>query len=467
MKAIQAKSFGGPEVLEMTELPDPGAGAGEAVVEVSVADVLAIDTALRSGTGREYFDVGPPFVPGTGIAGEVISVGEDVDAAWIGRRVVAITGISGGYAERASIPERELIPVPDELGLDKATALINDGRTALALIEGAGIQPRDWTLVMPAASGLGLLLVQFAHAAGARVIAAARGTKKLDLARESGAEVTVDYTDEGWIEHVRKATGGEGVNVVFDGIGGRIGRAAFEATARGGRYSGFGDSSGSYVEYDEDEARERGVHVLGPEQVHIGGTEKAKRLAEKALSEAAAGKITPVIGRTFSLEQAAKAHAALDSRQAIGRTLLIVRPSSPFAKVELDYMDSQPIGRLATAQPNGTLQASPVGFRYNPETATMDIRGYGMARSRKYRNVADNGRAAFVVDDVLSTNPWRVRCLEIRGHAEAIEAPDGAFIRVHPRRIISFGIDEPDRDPHELTGNIRDATEPPERSVRN
>ncbi len=90
-----------------------------------------------------------------------------------------------------------------------------------------------------------------------------------------------------------------------------------------------------------------------------------------------------------------------------------------------------------------------------------------MSKSRKYRNVVDNGRVAFVVDDIRSTNLWRVRCLEIRGHAEGIETSEGAIIRVHPERIISFGIDEPHKDPHELTPNIRDATELPERDARN
>ncbi len=118
---------------------------------------------------------------------------------------------------------------------------------------------------------------------------------------------------------------------------------------------------------------------------------------------------------------------------------------SMFTDAELAYLAGQRLGRLATAQPDGTLQVSPVGFHYNPSRRTIDIGGHNMAASRKFRNVADNGRAAFVVDDVPSVDPWRPRCLEIRGVAEAIEAPaggGGALIRIHPRRIISFGIDE-------------------------
>lgn len=138
-----------------------------------------------------------------------------------------------------------------------------------------------------------------------------------------------------------------------------------------------------------------------------------------------------------------------------------------FTKSELDYLAGQSLGRLATAQPDGTLQVSPVGFRYNADTGTIDIGGYNMATSRKFRNVADNGRVAFVVDDIASVRPWRVRCLEIRGHAEAIESPtdaaygpatgiDGAVIRIHPGRIISFGIDDLDTEPHKIVPNSRD-----------
>jgi pyridoxamine 5'-phosphate oxidase family protein len=128
-----------------------------------------------------------------------------------------------------------------------------------------------------------------------------------------------------------------------------------------------------------------------------------------------------------------------------------------FNQAEIDYLASQRLGRLATAQPDGTLQVSPVGFHYDPELGVIDIGGYNMAASRKYRNVADNGRVAFVVDDVVSVQPWRVRCLEIRGVAEAIGASEssGPIIRIHPRRIISFGLENSDVDPHLLTPTKR------------
>ena len=105
-------------------------------------------------------------------------------------------------------------------------------------------------------------------------------------------------------------------------------------------------------------------------------------------------------------------------------------------------------------QPDGTLQVSPVGYAYNAELDTIDIGGYNMTSSRKYRNVADNGRVAFVVDDIRSRDPWRVRCLEIRGTAEVV--PEQALIRVHPKRVISFGIDDAESEPHEMTSHARD-----------
>ena len=125
--------------------------------------------------------------------------------------------------------------------------------------------------------------------------------------------------------------------------------------------------------------------------------------------------------------------------------------SDVFTEGEVAYLASQRLGRLATAQPDGTLQNSPVGFFYNAALDTIDIGGRDMAASRKYRNVAANGRVAFVVDDLASIQPWVVRCLEIRGVAEAIEEPvdsavrfGGPIIRIHPRRIISWGIDPPE-----------------------
>jgi pyridoxamine 5'-phosphate oxidase family protein len=122
----------------------------------------------------------------------------------------------------------------------------------------------------------------------------------------------------------------------------------------------------------------------------------------------------------------------------------------PFTDAEVAYLAAQPLGRLATMQPDGTLQVSPVGFAYNVDARAIDIGGHAMASSRKFRNVLAHGQVAFVVDDIASRDPWQVRCLEIRGAAEALREPidsaspvPGPIIRIHPRRIISWGIDQP------------------------
>jgi pyridoxamine 5'-phosphate oxidase family protein len=126
-----------------------------------------------------------------------------------------------------------------------------------------------------------------------------------------------------------------------------------------------------------------------------------------------------------------------------------------FTEAEIEYLETQQLGRLATIQPDGSPQVKPVGFRYNPELGTIDIAGFAMSVSQKFRNVGRDARAALIVDDIASTEPWRVRFLEIRGTAEATGATAGAdgsadtaIIRIHPVRILSFGIEEPPRDPH-------------------
>jgi pyridoxamine 5'-phosphate oxidase family protein len=136
-----------------------------------------------------------------------------------------------------------------------------------------------------------------------------------------------------------------------------------------------------------------------------------------------------------------------------------------FKPHELAFMKEADLGRLATIQADGTPQVSPVGFTYNEELGTIDIAGFRMSKSQKFRNIAHNNKVAFVVDDITSRDPWRVRCLEIRGTAEQAEiAPsvgaagdelDTAIIRITPRRIISFGIDDQDTEPHQLIADNR------------
>ncbi|WUR52548.1 zinc-binding dehydrogenase [Actinomadura citrea] len=323
MRVVQALRFGGPEVLVPGEAPDPAAGAGQVVVDVAVAGMTFVETQIRRGVDKWHARPSLPYVPGGLVAGHVSSVGARVDPAWLGRRVIAGTGETGGFAERAVAEVEELFPVPDGLGLPEAIALHSDGSTAQGLTETAGIGPGEWVLVEAAAGGVGSLLVQLARAAGARVLGAARGAHKLDLIRELGADAAVDYSEPAWTKRVLEATDGAGPDVVFDGVGGRIGRAAFEVTARGGRFSVHGASSGEVTLIDSADARSRGVDVIGIEQL-FDFRPNVVRWAEQMMSQAAAGLVRPVIGQTFPLERAADAHAAIEDRTAVGKTLLLI-----------------------------------------------------------------------------------------------------------------------------------------------
>jgi NADPH:quinone reductase len=232
MRAIEATTFGGPEVLVLHEVAAPGAGRGQAVVDVSVIPVLFLDTQIRQGAAQDWFATTPPYVPGTGVAGTVSAVGEGVQPDWVGRRVVAATE-GGSYREQAVVSADGLIEVPEALAMADAAALFTDGRTAMGLIEMANLEPKEWVLVLGAGGGLGCLLVQLAHGAGARVIGAAGSKEKLDLAQELGSDVVVDYSQSDWPKRVLDITDGVGLMVVCNcSGGGRLSGRASGGTRR-------------------------------------------------------------------------------------------------------------------------------------------------------------------------------------------------------------------------------------------
>jgi NADPH2:quinone reductase len=323
---IEVGRFGGPEVLTAATVPGLVPGPGQAVISVGAADVGFIDTLIRSGRATQWFPLRPPYVPGGGVAGEVASVGEGADPDWAGRRVVAHTGGgggSGGYAEQAAVDSGRLVPVPDGVGLQTAVTALHDGATALGLMATTGVRPGERVLIMGAAGGMGLLLIQLARAAGGHVIGAARGAPKLGLIRGLSAEAAIDYTDPDWREQAVEASGGDGPDVVFDGVGGALGRDAFEITAPGGRFSAHGAASGGFALIGPDQPERRGVTVRGIEQVQFAPGEH-ETFTGRALAELSAGRMKPVIGEAFPLVRAADAHAALEARTAIGKTLLSV-----------------------------------------------------------------------------------------------------------------------------------------------
>lgn len=321
MRVAMVSEFGGPEVLVTAERADPVAGPGEVVVDVAAADVLWVETMIRRGDGRPFFDVTPPYVPGGAVAGRVAAVGEGVAPEWVGRAVVARTN-GGGYAEQVLVDAAALLPVPDGLALIDAAAVMTDGQTALALLERTGVAAGDAVLVVGASGGLGIASVQLAQARGARVVAVARDDRKLARVRELGAAAVVDSDAPDWVDRARDALGGALADVVLDNIGGGVGEAAFDLVAPGGRFSAHGTPSGRFAAIDPALARRRGVTLRGIGDVQLGAADR-RRLIAQAVDEAAAGRLRPVIGQTYPLAKATDAHAAIEQRTVFGKTLLI------------------------------------------------------------------------------------------------------------------------------------------------
>lgn len=317
MQAAVLERFGGPEELVVTDLPDPEVGPDDVLVDVAHASITFVETQTRSGRGP--FSPTLPIVPGNGVGGVVVAVGSVVDAGLVGRRVVTTTGGSGGYASLAVVPAAGLIDVPDALALDVATALLADGRTATWLLDAAPVSPGSVVLVEAAAGGVGSLLVQLAAGAGATVVAAAGGDDKLRLARELGAHHTVDYRAAGWDDEVRAAVGN--VDIVFDGVGGDVAATAFGLVGRGGLFLPYGMAGGSFAEIDAGRAADRDVTVVSPTRPT---PEETSQLTRRALGAAAEGRVRTVIGQRYPLADVALAHAAIESRATIGKTLLDV-----------------------------------------------------------------------------------------------------------------------------------------------
>lgn len=224
MRAATVSRFGGPEVFELVETPDPAPGPGEVLISVEVIDTLWLETMVRSGAGQDFWPMRPPYVPGNGVAGRIVQVGAGVDQSLRGRRVVAHTGGEGGYADRAVVAAESAVAVPDEVDLTVAAALLHDGVTALALFDTTKVGPRDGVLVIGASGGLGVLCVRLARARAAKVVAVARGAKLERVAR-LGPDASIDSARPDWVEQARAVFGEHGADVVLDNVGGALGEA--------------------------------------------------------------------------------------------------------------------------------------------------------------------------------------------------------------------------------------------------
>ncbi|MFE0188781.1 zinc-binding dehydrogenase [Streptomyces sp. NPDC058989] len=336
MHAIRLHAFGPAENLAHETVEDPVPAPGEVRVAVAAAGVHLLDTALREGLQGGPIPLPPlPTVPGREVAGTVDALGEGTDPAWLGRRVVAHLGAApGGYAELAVVAADRLHPIPENLTAAQAVAMIGTGRTTMGILLFADLTADDIVLVPAAAGGIGSLLVQYARNAGATVIGLAGGTIKAAWARELGADLAVDYTDDDWPSLVRAfldARGAPGATIVFDSVGGAPGRAAVDLLAEGGRHLVFGWSSkgvltGGPLEFTDGELAARGItseQVLGPPMLaRAGGADPIRTLETAALAEAAAGRLVPAV-QAFPLSEAAAAHRALETRGTIGKVVLV------------------------------------------------------------------------------------------------------------------------------------------------
>lgn len=325
MFAIRQYEFGPAENLLYEEVPDPRPAPGFVRIRVEAAGVHLVDTAIRAGVARGPFPLPSlPMTPGREVAGVVDELGSGVDERWLGARVVVHLGLmSGGYASLAVAPVDALHEVPASLGFEAAVAMLGTGRMTMGLLEIAQLGADDVVLVLSAAGGIGSLLVQAARDVGATAVGAAGGAAKVSWVRETGATLSVDYAEAGWASRVREALGERTVTAVFDGVGGAVGRAAFELLGPGGRVLLHGWSSGSATAFTSEELFDRGltaIVALGPRIVQLPGG--LRRLEEQALAAAAVGRLVPAV-QTFPLKDAAAAHAALESRAAVGKVALL------------------------------------------------------------------------------------------------------------------------------------------------
>lgn len=317
MRAIRMHSFGPPDVLVLEDLPDLAPAPGQVRIAVAASGVHLLDTSIRRGEPGPMPTPALPTIPGREVAGVVDALGEDVDPDWLGLRVVAHLGmVPGGYAGQAIVAADLLFPVPEHVSLPEAVAAIGTGRTAQGVVELEPAAPEDTALVLSAAGGLGWLLVQDARARGARVVAAARGERTARLA-DLAPDQVVDYGRDDWPEAVEG-----GVSLVYDGVGGAVGRQALELLRPGGRLVMFGFSAGSPTAFDSGDLVRLGVSAgwsLGARMAALPGG--IPGLAGRALGRVAAGEWRPLVTR-YPLADAARAHADLEGRRALGKVVL-------------------------------------------------------------------------------------------------------------------------------------------------
>src|SRR5579863_9629196 len=264
MKAIQAKQVGGPEVMELVDLPVPQPKSHEALVKIAAAGVNFIDVYIRE--GRYHAPV--PFVVGQEGSGVVTAVGANVKSVKVGDRV-AWSGALGSYAEYVAAPETALVPVPDEVGDRDAAAATLQGMTAHYLCyDTYPLKRGETALVHAGAGGVGLLLIQMAHHLGARVITTVSTEEKAKLAREAGADEVILYTQVDFETETKRLTNGEGVDVVYDSVGKTTFEKGLNVLRPRGMMVLFGGSSGAVPPFDLIQLSKGSLYITRPTLGH-------------------------------------------------------------------------------------------------------------------------------------------------------------------------------------------------------
>src|SRR5712671_726465 len=325
MRAVEVSKPGGPEVLQLAERPVPVPKAGEILVKVAAAGVNRPDVLQRMG----LYPVPPDAsdLPGLEIAGEVVAVGSSAKAFKLGDKVCALVH-GGGYAEYCTAPEVAALPVPKGLSLVEAASLPETFFTVWGNVyDRAKLAPGESLLVQGGSSGIGVTAIQMAKATGNRVFATAGSDEKCAACVRLGAEKAINYKTQDFLAEVKAATGGKGVNVILDMVGGDYVPKELKALADDGRLVFIAFLRGPKTELDINELMRRRLTVSGstlrPRTVEFKGY-IANNLREKIWPLIDAGRIKPQIYKTFPLEKAADAHRLMESSRHIGKIVLTV-----------------------------------------------------------------------------------------------------------------------------------------------
>jgi NADPH2:quinone reductase len=321
MKAVQVKQVGGPEVMEVVELPVPQPKANEAVVKLAAAGVNFIDVYYREGRYKAPL----PFVLGQEGAGVVTAVGTEVKSVKVGDRV-AWTAQLGSYAEYAAVPADRLVPIPPGVSDHEAAAAMLQGMTAQYLSHDTyPLKKGETALVHAAAGGVGLLLVQMAHNIGARVIATVSTEDKAKLARGAGADEVILYAQADFEAETKRLTGGKGVDVVYDSVGKTTFDKGLNILRPRGMMVLFGGSSGAVPPFDLIILTHKGSLFLTRPSLanYISTREELVARSGAVFSMIAAGTLKLRIEHTYPLAEAQRAQRDLEGRKTTGKLLLI------------------------------------------------------------------------------------------------------------------------------------------------